>query len=212
MKLLYILIFSFVIINTNQPTDEITIHHSNFITTFSKSKNYPTKVEWWVTKTKIKCDKPLKRENSFKPDPKLDWDTKFNDDYLNSGYDRGHMCPAADNLCTNKTFLDETFYFTNISPQHHNLNSGDWLKLEDYTRNLSVKYDSIRVFSGNIGEIGKIKTVSVPEYCWKVIYIKKTKTWEAYLFKNTKDKSDGIENNRVEIKKIETLTNYKFSK
>lgn len=212
MKFFYFTLVLFFIGFTNSEKDLVKISHSNYTTTFSKSKNYPVLVEWWVTKNKLVCDKPLKRENSFKPDPKISWDTKFNDDYLNSGFDRGHMCPAADNLCSSKLVLEETFYFTNISPQHHNLNSGDWLRLEDYTRDISKNQDSIHVFCGNIGEIKRIKTVAVPEYCWKVIYIKKTNTWEAYLFKNTKNKSDGIENNKVKVYEIERMTGLKFSK
>lgn len=202
-----LLVFPFLF-QTNQ--DLITVKHTNFTTTFSKSKNYPVVVEWWVTKDKITCNKPLKRENSFKPDPKLSWDTKFNDDYLNSGYDRGHMCPAADNLCSTRNVLDETFYFSNISPQQHSLNAGDWLILETLTREIAERNDSIHVWSGNFGEIGKIKDVSIPRQCWKVIHIKKTNKWEAYLFENNKTKSNGILDNKVPLAKIETLTGLKF--
>lgn len=206
-KLIIICFFTIFIQNKS---DLVTISHNNFTTTFSKSKNYPVKVDWWITTNKLTCKTPLKRENSFKPDPKLDLDTKFNDDYLNSGYDRGHMCPAADNLCLSKSVLDESFYFTNISPQQHSLNSGDWLTLENYSRDLAMKYDSVHVWAGNIGEIKRIKDVSVPEYCWKVIYVKKTKSWEAFIFKNNKSKPDGIEDNRVKLLELEKLTGLKF--
>jgi endonuclease G len=206
-KLIIICFFTFFIQNKK---DLVTINHNNYITTFSKSKNYPVKVEWWITSSKLTCKTPLKRENSFKADPNIDLDTKFNDDYLNSGYDRGHMCPAADNLCLSKSILGESFYFTNISPQQHSLNSGDWLTLENYSRDLAMKYDSIHVWSGNVGEIKRIKDVSVPEYCWKVIYINKTKSWDAFIFKNNKSKPDGIEDNRVKLSEIEKLTGLKF--
>lgn len=212
MKQIYLLVFIFFSFTYQNNSDLTVIKHSNFTTTFSKSKNYPVYVEWWVTKDKLNCSNPLKRENSFKADPKFNWDTKFNDDYLNSGYDRGHMCPAADNLCMTKNVLEESFFFTNISPQQHALNSGDWLTLEEYTRDLARSQDSIQVFCGNIGEIKKIKSVSVPEYCWKVIYIKKKGVWEAYLFSNNKSKANGIKDNKVDIKKIEKLTGFNFSK
>jgi endonuclease G len=205
-------IFLFLLLGFQTESDLVTIKHTNYTTTFSKSKNYPVKVEWWITKSKITCKEPLKRENNFRPDPKFDFDTKFNDDYLNSGYDRGHMCPSADNICISKSVLDESFYFTNISPQQHSLNAGDWLFLEDYSRQLGEKYDSIHIWSGNVGEIKKIKTVSVPKICWKVIYIKKTDTWEAYIFENNKSKANGISDNKVIVKDVESLTGFKFSK
>lgn len=205
-----LIIICFFTIFVQNKSDLVTISHNNFTTTFSKSKNYPVKVDWWITTNKLTCKTPLKRENSFKPDPKLTSDTKFNDDYLNSGYDRGHMCPAADNLCLSKSVLGESFYFTNISPQQHSLNSGDWLALENYSRDLAMKYDSVHVWAGNVGEIKRIKDVSVPEYCWKVIYVKKTKSWEAFIFKNNKSKPDGIEDNRVKLLEVEKLTGLKF--
>ena len=70
--------------------------------------------------------------------------------------------------------------------------------------------DSIHVWSGNIGEIKKIGTVSVPEYCWKVIYIKQPNKFVAYLFKNDDSKPDGIDNNEVPLTKITKLTGFKF--
>lgn len=209
-KIIISSIFTIILSVNQNKSDLVTVKHTNFTTTFSKSKNYPVKVEWWVTKSNITCKDPLKRENTFKPDPKISLDTKFNDDYLNSGYDRGHMCPAADNLCLTKNVLEETFYFSNISPQRHELNAGDWLKLEEYTRELASRYDSVHVWSGNIGEVSKIKEVSVPKQCWKVIHIKKTNTWEYYVFENNKSKSNGITDNKVTVSEIEKITGYKF--
>jgi len=52
--------------------------------------------------------------------------------------------------------------------------------------------------------------VSVPEYWWKVIYVNKTKSWEAFIFKNNKSKPDGIEDNRVKLLEVEKLTGLKF--
>jgi hypothetical protein len=43
-----------------------------------------------------------------------------------------------------------------------------------------------------------------------VIYIKKTKEWMAFVFDNTTDKADGINNNKVTVADIEKLTNLKF--
>jgi len=39
-----------------------------------------------------------------------------NSDYLNSGYDRGHMAPAANNRSSAQT-MEETFSLANVSPQ-----------------------------------------------------------------------------------------------
>jgi endonuclease G len=190
--------------------DTIRIRHTNYSTVFSKTKHYPVLVEWWTTKTMVTCKTPLKRKDNFKPDPQLPKETDLLKDYIGSGMDRGHMMPAADNLCQTPQVQDECFYFTNMTPQPHSLNAGDWKSLEILTRKLATEHDSIKVWCGNVGEIKRIGRVAVPKQCWKVIYIKKTKIFKAYLFNNTIDKPDGIENNLVKLTVIKKLTRFKF--
>lgn len=196
----------------NPKPDTVKIVHTNYTTTFSKTKKYPVMVEWWITKEKLNCDTPLKRKDNFKPDPLLPKYTNLINDYKRSGYDRGHMMPAAENLCQTQQIQDECFYFSNMSPQDHNLNAGDWKSVEELERKLSLEKDSVHIWCGNIGEVKKIGSVSVPEKCWKVLYVVKTKKWMSFLFVNNNSLPDGYENNRVDIKVLETLTGFKFVK
>ncbi len=78
------------------------------------------------------------------------------------------------------------------------------------TREIAVKEDSVHIWAGNIGEIKKIGSVSVPKQCWKVVHIKKTNEWFFYLFENDQSKPDGINNNKVLRGDIEKLTGLKF--
>lgn len=210
MKNILITIISILGFFSSFSQDTIRIYHANYVTVFSKSKKYPVLVNWWVTKKLSECPTPLKRKDNFKPDPKLPIESNISKSYLNSGYDRGHMMPAADNLCQTELILDECFYFTNMAPQKHSLNAGDWKSLETFTRDEASKYDSVQVWCGNIGEIGKIGQVSVPKYCWKVIYIKKQKIWKCFLFENNDQKQDGFENNEVKMDVIKKMTGFKF--
>lgn len=191
--------------------DTIRIKHTNYTTVFSKTKHYPVLVEWWTTKSMVTCKIPLKRKDNFKPDPQLPKETDLLKDYVGSGTDRGHMMPAADNLCQTPQVQDECFYFSNMSAQYHSLNAGDWKSLETLTRKLATEQDSIKVWCGNVGEIKRIGRVAVPKQCWKVIYIKKSNTYYSYLFDNTTTKPDGIENNLVKLEVIEKLTGFKFN-
>ena len=190
--------------------DTVRVKHTNYSTVFSKSKKYPVVVEWWVTKNMVTCPTPLKRKDNFKADPKLFQYTDLSKDYVGSGFDRGHMMPAADNLCQTQQVQDECFYFSNMAAQYHSLNAGDWKSLETFVREEVKKSDSIRVWCGNIGEIKKIGSVSVPKYCWKVIYIKKENIWKSFLFENNTSKPDGFQNNEVKISDIEKMTGLKF--
>ncbi|KNG89907.1 nuclease [Aspergillus nomiae NRRL 13137] len=69
-------------------------------------------------------------------------------DYSKSGYDRGHQVPAQDARWDQKA-LDETFKMSNMCPQvGKGFNSGYWLRLEEFCRNLTTKYPSVRIVTG----------------------------------------------------------------
>ena len=211
MKKLYLILnFTFLSILTYSQ-DTIRLKHTNYTTVFSKSKRYPVLVEWWITKSMILCPTPLKRKDNFKPDPQLPIETDIAKDYVGSGTDRGHMMPAAENLCQTPEIQDECFYFSNMLSQYHSLNAGDWKSVEIWERDMARQYDSIRVWCGGIGEIKKIGKVSVPRECWKLIYIKKTNEWYGFLFDNNTNKPTGIHSHEVSKEIIENETGFKFS-
>jgi endonuclease G len=210
MKKLTLVLMLALLCTIVKSQDTIRIVHTNYTTVFSKSKKYPILVEWWATKAKVGCATPLKRKDNFQPDPMLPVETSISKDYVGSGFDRGHMCPAADNLCQTPQVQDECFYFSNMSPQYHSLNAGDWKSLETMTRDIAMSDDSVHVWCGNIGEIKKIGTVSAPKECWKVIYVKKSKEWFAFLFDNTANKPTGLKSHEVPLSIVEKETGFKF--
>lgn len=208
LLLITILSFGFKI----NAQDIVILKHTNYTSHYSKSKKYPVMVEWWLTKEKVACSKPMSRKDNFKPDPLLSSETNLSPDYVGSGTDRGHMMPAAENLCQTPSVQDECFYFSNMSPQYHSLNAGDWKSVETLERKISTEQDSVKVWCGNLGEAKRIGRVAVPTKCWKVIYIVKTKEWMGFLFDNNTSKPDGINNNKVDVIDIEKLTGFKFKK
>jgi endonuclease G len=190
--------------------DVVVLKHTNYTSHYSKSKKYPVMVEWWLTKAKVACEKPMARKDNFKPDPLLPSETNLLADYKGSGTDRGHMMPAAENLCQTPAVQDESFYFSNMAAQYHSLNAGDWKSVETMEREWAKKEDSVHIWCGNIGEIKRIGRVAVPKQCWKVIYFTKSKEWMCFLFDNNTSKPDGINNNLIDKSEIEKLTGFKF--
>lgn len=92
--------------------------------------------------------------------------------YKNSGFDRGHLCPAGDRRYSQSAH-DETFLTSNISPQEHEFNSGIWNTLEQKVRYWASKYDGVFVVTGGVLE-GDMETigdeqVSVPKQFYKVL-------------------------------------------
>ncbi|KAJ3040865.1 nuclease [Rhizophlyctis rosea] len=69
-------------------------------------------------------------------------------DYLGSGYDRGHLVPAAD-VRDSQEAVDQTFLLTNISPQvGPGFNRGYWFHFENFTRSLTHEFDDVYVVTG----------------------------------------------------------------
>ena len=208
-KLLTLIAFTLILIGS-KAQDIVVLKHTNYTSHFSKSKKYPVMVEWWETKAKVACATPLPRKDAFQPDPQLMVETDIKADYVGSGYDRGHMSPAASNQCQTADVQIECFYMSNMAAQTHRLNAGDWKSLEVLTRDIATKQDSVHIWAGNIGEIKRVGRVAVPKQCWKVVYVKKTNEWMAFLFENDLSNPDGINNNKVDLVDIEKLTGLKF--
>ena len=205
LMLLLITIFTFA-------QDVVVLKHTNYTTHFSKSKKYPVMVEWWITKAKVGCPTPLPRKDAFQPDPQLVVETSIKEDYVGSGLDRGHNMPAAENQCQTADVQTECFYMSNMTPQYHSLNAGDWKSLEVLERQLAMDDDSVHIWCGSVGIAKKIGSVSVPVQCWKVVEIKKTKEFMAYIFDNTSDKPSGLNSHKVTLHDVEKLSGFKFKK
>lgn len=112
----------------------------------------------------------------FKVDTTLPFLQADNNDYKNSGWDRGHMAPAADMKMTPQT-MQESFMYVNACPQNHNLNAGVWKSLEEKCRALANVYGKIWIACGpiyNRCEFGTIGPhhVSVPDAFFRVMLIR----------------------------------------
>lgn len=163
--------------------------------TYTVSYNKDLKVPNWVA-WELNRDRLVERESrtdKFLPDPDLpESEAVTTDDYKRSGWDRGHMCPAADNRWHWRA-MQESFYMTNICPQHHNLNRGDWKELEDDCREWAEKEGRIYIACGPIFYKGKHRTigrehkVAVPDAFFKVILCADSRPPRAigFIYKNT---------------------------
>lgn len=201
--------FSVLFTTSSLSQDVVVIEHKAYKSTFSVSKKHPILVEWWLTKKMLSCDEVVERTDDFKADPSCKDVTDLDENYKGSGYDRGHVFPAQYGAC-DIVIMKESFYFSNVFPQTPQLNRGDWKTVEELTKMEARQFDSVYVWAGSLGGNKKIGSVSVPELCWKVIYIKKTKEYFAFLHKNDFSKPDGINNNKVDLKTIERITGRKF--
>lgn len=92
--------------------------------------------------------------------------------YKNSGYSKGHLCPAGDRKFSGDAFK-ETFLTSNISPQKFDFNAGIWNRLEQKVRYWASKERQLYVVTGGVldkdmATIGRDK-IAVPELYYKIL-------------------------------------------
>lgn len=168
------------------------IDHVFFEIGYSNQHKQSQWVAYKLTKEMVET-KIAKRISSFRIDKKLDRKyASTNNDYRNSGYDRGHLCPAGD-MRWSKDAMYSTFMLSNISPQTPSFNRGIWKDLEDKVKDWAVENDSIIVITGPIlnnfdGEIGD--GVPVPRFFYKIIIDISPPTYKAIGFIIENDKVD----------------------
>ena len=111
----------------------------------SETKN-PNWVAWHLTKSHT-YGSFQRRQEVFSEDESVKAPRATNNDYFNSRYDRGHMCPAGDNKW-DKEAMTQSFLFTNICPQNHGLNKYEWNDLEIQCRDWAREYGAVDIVCG----------------------------------------------------------------
>ncbi|KAK6342609.1 nuclease [Orbilia javanica] len=166
------------------PTNDLA-SRTAFVSVYDRRTRNPAWVAEHITAESLSGPKGDRKNSVFLEDqavPEI-FRAKLKD-YFRSGYDRGHMAPAADAKFSQQA-MDETFYLTNMCPQvGEGFNRDYWAHLEDFCRRLTTKYRSIRVITGPLylpkldsdGKyrvsyevIGSPPNVAVPTHFYKII-------------------------------------------
>ncbi|MEH0158213.1 DNA/RNA non-specific endonuclease [Limibacter armeniacum] len=179
---------------TPSSTTKEVIRHSSFTLSYSEAYEQAEWVAYEVTRAKMqeRSQNKIKRTDNFREDPAVSTGSAQLDDYYNSGYDRGHLAPAASVGYSTQT-MSESFFLSNMSPQDPDFNRGIWRKLEEQEREWAFRERAIYVITGPILEpglkvIGKRsrsdknnKKVAVPKQYYKII-VDRTDTPKAIAF------------------------------
>lgn len=174
----FIVLTSFLYGQDNLPRlinfDDQIIHHDGYVLSYNETHEQANWVSYMVTKVELESD-VAKRKDNFKEDTSIITGSAQLIDYKGSGYDRGHLAPAATFVDSQKE-MDESFLMSNMSPQHPSFNRGVWKRLEEYERKMAMEKDTVYVICGPILSEGLKKIgpneVSVPELYFKIIYYK----------------------------------------
>ena len=158
-------------------------------------------------------------ERKYQMDPKV---------YKHPELDRGHLVRRLDPVWGRgaEKANEETFHFTNCSPQHSKLNQRTWLDLENYILNNAKVHDlKVTVFTGPVfrdNDKVYLQKFAIPAEFWKVAIVRKTDrtlSATAYL-QSQRDLISGVKafgygeykTYQVPVAQIEKLTGLDFGK
>jgi endonuclease G len=141
-----------------------------------------------LTRDNLVLAKRVKREDTFHPEETLPPEDRAElADYARSGFDRGHMAPAA-NMPT-RNAQHESFSLANIVPQQPQNNQILWAAIEGATRHMTNQRGELYVMTGPIFEGDKVERINgrvfVPTHIYKAVYDANAKEGSAWVTPNT---------------------------
>jgi endonuclease G len=188
------------------------VRHVYFALSYDEDHEQAEWVAYEITRERLNKNW-AERPNTFRPDPAVRTESATPRDYSGSGYDKGHLCAAAD-MAFDPSAIDETFLMSNMSPQKKTFNGGVWRELEECTRDWARKFKRLYVATGPVltrtplGSIGFSK-VTVPAAYYKVLYAPDQHKAIAFVMPNelsAKPVMDYV----VTIDEVEELTGIDF--
>jgi endonuclease G len=189
------------------------IHRTGYTLAYDAKTRTPQWVAWELTKKETQGTE--ERSNVFQPDPDVKGAKVVTKDYSHSGYDRGHMAPAAD-MKWSKKAMKESFYMSNICPQDHNLNTSDWSELENKSRQWARRFGKVYIvcgpiYNGKRNEYIGDHRVKVPDAFFKVVLIneKKKQCAMGFYFENEAGERK-LQEYLVPVDRLEQLTGMDF--
>ena len=163
------------------------VKHHNYCTHYNAAIKEPDSVVWDLTPAMVGCTDQT-RKNAFKQDPEIPGSATPTDYAVNSGntnrpawIDEGHLFSYQDAMC-NDIDKVECFYMSNMLPQYHAFNAGDWKTLEVQER-VWAKTGTLHIIAGGIGSVGKLPNCeNIPAFFFKAIYM--NGQWTAWIMPN----------------------------
>ncbi len=197
---------------TYENIPEQIVNYEGMTISFNPEAHIPNWVAWELTGTETLGDE--QRSDKFQRDSNVKG-CPSTEDYRNSGYDRGHMAPAGDMKWSRKA-MDDSFYLTNICPQHKSLNTGAWKKLEEKCRLWAKRDSALIIVCGPVltehaqEYIGETE-VHVPKNFFKVIlapYANPPRTI-GFIMNNGRVEG-GMQRAAVSVNEVERITGHDF--
>ena len=189
------------------------VRHLGYVVSYNSEKLSANWAAYELTSEEVSGKEP--RVGVFASDPGVPGRQPVASDYGESGWDKGHLVPAAD-MKWSPMAMEECFYMTNISPQNKKFNRGVWKSIEGLVRDVAVRYGNVIVVVGpvfttddGLGCIGASR-VPVPNAFFKVLLVNNG-AYEAVGFycENVGEKKD-LASYAMSVDQIEEITGIDF--
>lgn len=188
--------------------------YTGFTVNFNKDNHTPNYVAWELTSTE--ANGSVNTSRSYWQDTDIIGCAPVDDGWASAGYDRGHMCPAADQKWSSAAMKD-CAVMTNMVPQPNSFNGGKWATLEGKERSNAEKYGKIWIISGPLYDnndtklIGSAKT-RVPGACFKVFLYENGANSKAIAFVMNNDNTNtgDLSNYAMSVDELEEITGFDF--
>jgi DNA/RNA endonuclease G (NUC1) len=194
-------------------TTDTILAYSAFTIGYSEAFEQAAWVAYVLTREEVLSDS-VKRNDRFRADTLIISGSAELSDYRGSGYDRGHLAPAAD-MRWSKRAMDESFLLSNMSPQEPSFNRGIWKRLEEKVRVWALEKDSIYILTGpvlnSVVDVIGANDVGVPDSYFKVLVDLSPPDHDmvAFLLPHEGSSSDPVMY-AITVDSLESVTGYDF--
>ena len=191
---------------------EVVISHVGYTLSYNETHEQANWVAYELTAEEVAGE--VERKDAFRADPEVESGSAALADYRSSGYDRGHLAPAAD-MKWSAEAMSESFYMSNMSPQKAAFNRGIWKKLEMKVRGWATREGAVLIVTAGVLK-PRLKTigvnkVSVPKKFYKVILDNREPELKGigFILPN-KGSAKPLSDYAVTIDKVESVTGIDF--
>lgn len=168
-------------------SDDVIVH-TGYTVSYNTKRKIPNWVAYELTPKEANGTTSRPKNSPFREDPDFRGPQPSRSDYSNSqNWDKGHLAPCADMKISSTTMI-ESFYLTNVCPQNHSINAGDWQKLEELVHNMAAKSGKTMyivcgpiVSEGQFGTLGAAG-ITIPDSFFKALLYKDANGYHSIAF------------------------------
>ena len=215
-------------LGVSNPPSWTVICHAGQVVAFNPEHNVSDWVAYRLRRDDL-LNPQVGRQGSGRRDPNVPKGHRVvRDDYLNTGYDRGHLAPAGSMRWSDKA-MRESFFMSNMAPQVGvGFNRSSWRVLEQKMRRWACDRDLLYVVTGPLYEDRPIKKlvadqdedgeddngilVEVPSHFFKLALDPMKMEAIAFILPNAKVQTKDLAKHLTSIEDIEARARLDFLK